>query len=1144
MRALKSRHEKSGAMHGLSRISEGCHSRLATRSAWRDRESRIRFDPEILELDSRLRGNDRRMLGVYRIEAILFAALLLLGAAVRIYGAWQLRHNLNPDSGIAALMAKHMAEGTDFPVFFYGQAYMGSLEPLVSALFCALFGTSGFMVTLGTALVGWLVLFAVFVWARDAHSPAAGLAAMAYCVIGPAGFVHYQASPRGGYAVTILFSTLILWLISRLIINAREDSLRYSNFPSQADLPAADKVGRARRLCLPAVLRPALQAGRAVWGRAAHPEDSPYRSEVEIVAPMCEARSGPDPSSIGGWFILGLLAGLGWWSNQLIISAILTAGLMGLLFLRARVFSFNTLFAALGFFIGSLPFWWWNVLHGWQSFAFAGSLGQTPFIQGLSVFFFSRLPDLLDLNHGLSVWRIGGGLIYLGAAVFFVVFLWNTMKNRGFGRASGLARMGQKQICLLTAFVFVLVSALLFSTSHFALMSTSRYLLPLVPVIAVVFGVMTAELAKRKTFFLGVIPLAVVMAGQAANLSWLPQRGAGEEVYQRQIEECGKFLLSHQIGACYAPYGKHSWNFAFQEKICFCDLPQDRYLPYTRRAELADKIAVFDNFGDINNFIANYGGMARTIYSDATPICWDFKPPQEGLAAIPSEAIESICDSFGRDILAEATDNNLDTGWEGVAEGGDDEWLEIAFKTPQVVRMIRLLYREYPEMWQVAGQGMDDIWRTLTPCIQTSGYLWSGPRPYWGYGLEGYRLECPIPPEKLKQLRIYRIQSGYKLLEIQLFAPAAVPESESSALSSLVDLLRQRGLKRLYCDRWPANAVFRETQGAVETPLLPTVFGDCSLTASNALWFTPRTGILVREEDAALSRKIMADRMLAMRQTRVGPWILFDFSPGEAFGRSMGEPGKWKAEYGRDFELFWAGFACLAGNNKRWAAELVSRADIQVAKGQTDNAAVLLQKACKAWPLYPPAVERLAKMIAAGGVDPGPAPPGPATVLGEAHIAGSNARDAGYWQNECRKICPEIKADIKFGNGIEFAGLSLSTNEVSAGDSLTVRYFWKCPSDGTRDKTWVFVHFLAGENILQDDHPLEKFKGADYQPYPELFVETRSLLVPKTAPEGKYQIRIGLYDASRKDQKRVAADTALPQKLNSVELPVDLVVKY
>ncbi|MDO9541171.1 MAG: hypothetical protein Q7J98_02460 [Kiritimatiellia bacterium] len=987
----------------------------------------------------------------HRTGAIIFTALLLLGAAVRIYSAWQLRHNLNSDAGIVALMAKHMAAGVDFPIFFYGQAYMGSLEPLVSALFCVLFGTSGFMVTLGTAFVGWLILLAVFAWARDAHSPAAGLAAMAYCVIGPTGFVHYQASPRGGYMVTILLSAMILRLISKLIINGHENSL----------------------------------------------------------------------VSKGKWFILGLLAGIGWWSNQLIVSAIFAAALMALVFLRQKIFSLNTLGAAIGFFIGSLPFWWWNVLYDWQSFEFAGSLGQTPFARGLKMFFWERLPDLLDLNHGVIVWRFIGAAVYLGAAVFLAAFLWKAVKSHSFGHANGVAsRPEKKQVHLLTAFVFILVSALLFSTSHFALMDTSRYLLPLIPVIAVIFGVMTAELAKRKTFWLGAIPLVVVIANQAANLSWLPQRGAEEETYQRQIEECGRFLQSHQINTCYAPYGKHSWNFALREEIRFCDLPQDRYLPYVRRAELADKIAVFDNLGDINNFVSNYGGSASSVYTGETPIVYGFAPPPEGLAAIPSEAIESIRDSLEHDIFNEVTDGNIDTGWEGTVVDGDDDWLEIAFKMPQVVRMIRLGYIEYPERWQIAGQGENGLWKTLTPCVQTAGYLWSGPRPYWSYGLEGYRLECRLPPEKLKRLRIHRIQNGYKLLEIQLFSPAVAPESEYSALKNLVDLIRQRGLKRLYCDRWPANAVFRETQGAVATWLNPSIFGDCSLSSSNSVWFTPRTGILVHAEDAPLCRQILSERLIEMRRTKIGPWVLFDFSPCEALGRSMGERGNWKPEYGRDFELYWVGFACLTKNNKRWAAELVSRADLCQSTDKKAEAVALLQKACETWPLYPPAIERLAKITTGQG----------------------QTRGAGYWENEYKKLQPEIRAEIKFNNGIEFMGLSLSTNIVSAGDSLTARYYWDYPPNGAVGRPWVFVHFLNGENIIQDDHPLEKFKGAEYQPFPEVFVETRNLVVPKTAPEGEYQIRIGLYDAGRPDQKRFAAETKLPSRLNSAELPVKLTI--
>ena len=251
------------------------------------------------------------------------------------------------------------------------------------------------MVALGTAFVGWLVLLAVFVWARDAHSPAAGLAAMAWCMIGPSGFVHCQASPRGGYAVTILFGTLILWLSSKLIAGGSDKCHSDPPIGGSESLP---KLSVWRRSFVPIAKRIGTQ-------------DDKTRSTCNI------------PCNSGKWFILGLLAGLGWWSNQLIISAIFTAALMALVFLHRKIISLNTLSAAVGFFIGSLPFWWWNFFNNWQTFEFAGSLGRTPFTRGLKMFFIDRLPNLLDLNHGIILWRIVGAAVYLGMAVFFISFL-------------------------------------------------------------------------------------------------------------------------------------------------------------------------------------------------------------------------------------------------------------------------------------------------------------------------------------------------------------------------------------------------------------------------------------------------------------------------------------------------------------------------------------------------------------------------------------------------------------------------------------------------------------------------------------------------------------------------------------------------
>ncbi len=104
------------------------------------------------------------------MSVLLFTA----GAAARVTGAWHYRFTTDPDCGVVALMAKHIAEGRDLRVFFYGQPYMGSPEPATSALFCKLFGVSGFWVCMGTAVCGILCLLLIYLWARDAAGPAAG----------------------------------------------------------------------------------------------------------------------------------------------------------------------------------------------------------------------------------------------------------------------------------------------------------------------------------------------------------------------------------------------------------------------------------------------------------------------------------------------------------------------------------------------------------------------------------------------------------------------------------------------------------------------------------------------------------------------------------------------------------------------------------------------------------------------------------------------------------------------------------------------------------------------------------------------------------------------------------------------------------
>lgn len=141
----------------------------------------------------------------------LLILLTLLAAGLRIYGAWANRVVLHADSSVVALMARHMAEGRELPVFFYGQHYMGSLEPMVSALLVRLFGDHGFVVCLGPALVSMFAYLVFIRWIWRTLGPGAAVWGGVIMVMGPVEYFMFQFAPRGGYMIALWIG---IWLVA------------------------------------------------------------------------------------------------------------------------------------------------------------------------------------------------------------------------------------------------------------------------------------------------------------------------------------------------------------------------------------------------------------------------------------------------------------------------------------------------------------------------------------------------------------------------------------------------------------------------------------------------------------------------------------------------------------------------------------------------------------------------------------------------------------------------------------------------------------------------------------------------------------------------------------------------------------------
>ncbi|MEW2381899.1 hypothetical protein AB0873_07385 [Micromonospora sp. NPDC047707] len=94
----------------------------------------------------------------YRLPDALALVAILAGVAYRLGLLLHATPPTNSDEATMGLAALHIAQGREFPVWFYGQAYMGTLEAYLAAPLFALVGPSTLTLRLPT-----LALYAVFV---------------------------------------------------------------------------------------------------------------------------------------------------------------------------------------------------------------------------------------------------------------------------------------------------------------------------------------------------------------------------------------------------------------------------------------------------------------------------------------------------------------------------------------------------------------------------------------------------------------------------------------------------------------------------------------------------------------------------------------------------------------------------------------------------------------------------------------------------------------------------------------------------------------------------------------------------------------------------------------------------------------------
>ncbi len=135
--------------------------------------------------------------------------------------------SFHSDEAIVGLMARHINQGQPIPVFFYGQPYMGSLDPWLVSIAFRLFGESVLSIrlvqsALYLALVGTTMLLALRLSASVQVAAIAGL----LIAIPPTVLTLYTTVSLGGYGETLVIGNLLL-LVGYEIRQRQKASWRY-----------------------------------------------------------------------------------------------------------------------------------------------------------------------------------------------------------------------------------------------------------------------------------------------------------------------------------------------------------------------------------------------------------------------------------------------------------------------------------------------------------------------------------------------------------------------------------------------------------------------------------------------------------------------------------------------------------------------------------------------------------------------------------------------------------------------------------------------------------------------------------------------------------------------------------------------------
>lgn len=424
-------------------------------------------------------------------EAAVGALVLLVVAAllVRLDLLIANQFTIDADEAIVGLMALHISEGASWPVFYYGQHYMGSLEPLLVGGLFWLFGPSVHSLVVVPLFFSVLLIPLTYLLARSITGRLGALVAALCMALPPTGLVIWSAKARGGFVEVIFLGALALWLTTRWLRSSRPSHVR------------TFFIG--------------LTLGIGWWVN---------NQVVFFMLPIAFCMAGR----------------LWWCPGSLRFIA------------RVRLVLAHGLTGTLAFLVGGLPYWWYNISQGFPSLAMLTPARTTSVQDHFLGLFSTAIPILLGAKRfwqAEDVFPFATSLAYAIIAISVITYV--VARGRQLIELLVLRPDAERPVELFS--LCVVATLAIFSLSSFGwLFEAPRYLLPVYVSLFVLFGALVEHWHKYARWFsstmlaltLGLSIGSTYLGGRA--IPGEPHVYSGERV-QKDHEPLIAWLAAHDI---------------------------------------------------------------------------------------------------------------------------------------------------------------------------------------------------------------------------------------------------------------------------------------------------------------------------------------------------------------------------------------------------------------------------------------------------------------------------------------------------------------------------------------------------------------------------------------------------------------------